>query len=103
MVSVKIIISEIEYGKSLAEFFTLGMKKCSKMVNPILIGRDMEIDYNGFIKNDTVKQKIGDFAGKAVKNTMFGGSGALWEMVEDVAARGRICCRFSTGTCYRIR
>ena len=39
MVNVKIVISEIKYGKSRAELFPLGMEKCSKIENPNLAVR----------------------------------------------------------------
>lgn len=50
-----------------------------------LIGRNIKIDYSGLMKNDTVKQKIGDYAGKTIKKTIFGGSDALRKVVEDTA------------------
>lgn len=52
---------------------------------PVLIGSNIKIDYDALLKNDTVKQKIGDFAGKAIKKTMFGGSDMLRKVVEDTA------------------
>lgn len=162
MVSIKIVISEIDYGRSLAKLFPQGMEKCRKtenpnlavrfllkmgdasmtaalgildrmsasakgellcglvnlycqelqsalntflqkdevgknirigdfyMVqdtqkNPILIGSNIKIDYSGLTKNDTIKQKIGNFAGRAIKKTMFGGSDVIQKVVEDTA------------------
>lgn len=37
------------------------------------------------MKNDTVKQKISDYAGRAIKKTMFGGSDVFLKVVEDTA------------------
>lgn len=48
-----------------------------------LIGRNIQVDYGSLIKNDTVKQKISDYAGKAIKKTMFGGSDMFRKVVED--------------------
>lgn len=50
-----------------------------------LVGGNIKIDYGSLMKNDTVKQKIGDFAGKAIKKTMFGGSNVIRKVVEDTA------------------
>lgn len=50
-----------------------------------LIGRNIKVDYSGLMKNETVKQKIGDYAGKTIKKTIFGGSDALQKVVEDTA------------------
>lgn len=50
-----------------------------------LIGRNIKVDYSSLTKNDTVKQKIGDYAGKAIKKTIFGGNDALRKVVEDAA------------------
>lgn len=40
--------------------------------HPVLIGSNIKVDYSGLVKNDTVKQKIGDYASKTVKKTIFG-------------------------------
>lgn len=50
-----------------------------------LTGRNIKVDYNGLMKNDTVKQKIGGFVGKAISKTMFGESDTLRKVVEDTA------------------
>lgn len=50
-----------------------------------LVGGNIKIDYGSLLKNDTVKQKIGDFAGNAIRKTMFGGSDALRKVVEETA------------------
>lgn len=50
-----------------------------------LVGGNIKIDYGSLLKNDTVKQKIGSFAGNAIRKTMFGGSDALRKMVEETA------------------
>lgn len=50
-----------------------------------LIGRNIEVDYSGLMKNETVKQKIGDYAGETIKKTIFGGSDILRKVVEDAA------------------
>ena len=49
------------------------------------IGRTIQVDYSGLMKNETVKQKIGEFASKTIKKTMFGGSDTLRKVVEDTA------------------
>lgn len=163
MISAKITIREIHYGKCFENLFPTGMQKCRKMENPnlavrfllktgdasmtaalgilelmsekskgellcllvnlycreiqsalnallqkdemgkcirigdirmvtgdrdgrlTLIGGDIRVDYGSLVKNDTVKQKIGDYAGKTVKKTIFGGSEALRKMVESTA------------------
>lgn len=51
----------------------------------VLVGENIKIDYGNLLKNDTVKQKIGDFAGKAIKKTVFGGSDTLRKVVEETA------------------
>ncbi|MCM1143853.1 MAG: hypothetical protein NC318_10890 [Blautia sp.] len=50
-----------------------------------MIGRNINVNYSGIMKNDTVKQKIGDLAGKTIKKTIFGGSDVLRKVVEDTA------------------
>lgn len=162
MINARINISEIDYEKSLANLFPVGLEKCRKMEKPnlairfllkmgdtsmeaalgilnrmdekskgellcglvnlycqeiqsvvnallqkdemgrniyigdiymaqnpdgrlLLVGRNIKIDYGSLMKNDTVKQKIGDFAGKAIKKTMFGGNDTLRKVVEDTA------------------
>lgn len=162
MINVRINISEIDYEKSFANLFPVGIEKCSKMDNPnlavrfllkmgnasmtaalgilnlmeekskgellcglvnlycreilsalngllekdelgrnicigdiymvqdsegrlSLIGRNIQVDYSGLMKNDTVKQKISDYAGKSIKKTIFGGSDVLQKVVEDTA------------------
>lgn len=52
---------------------------------PVLVGGNIKVDYGSLVKNDSVKQKISDFAGKAVQKTMFGGSDVLRKVVEDTA------------------
>lgn len=162
MLHAKITIREIDYEKSFANLFPMGMQKCRKMENPnlavrfllktgdasmtaalgilnlmgeksrgellcelvnlycreilsalngllqkdelgrnicigdiymaqdsegrlTLIGRNIKVDYSGLMKNETVKQKIGDYAGKTIKKTIFGGSDTLRKVVEDAA------------------
>ena len=162
MINVRINISEIDYEKSFANLFPVGIEKCRKMDNPNLAvrfllkmgdasmtaalgilnmmeekskgellcglvnlycreilsalnellqkdelgrticisdiymaqdsegrlsleGRNIRVDYSGLMKNDTVKQKIGDYAGKKIKKTIFGGSDVLRKVVEDTA------------------
>jgi len=48
-----------------------------------LIGRNIQVDYSSLMKNETVKQKIGDYAGKMIKKTIFGGSDVFRKVVED--------------------
>ena len=48
------------------------------------VGRNIKADYSGLMKNDTVKQKIGDYASKTVKKTIFGGI----DLFQKVAADG---------------
>ncbi len=50
-----------------------------------LVGGNVKVDYGSLMKNDTVKQKIGEYAGKAIRKTMFGGNNALRKVVEDTA------------------
>lgn len=52
---------------------------------PVLVGGNIKVDYGSLVKNDSVKQKISDFAGKAVQKTMFGESDVLRKVVEDTA------------------
>lgn len=52
---------------------------------PVLVGGNIKVDYGSLVKNDSVKQKISDLAGKAVQKTMFGGSDVLRKVVEDTA------------------
>lgn len=42
-----------------------------------LIGRNIKADYSAIMKNNTVKQKIGEYANQAVKKSIFGGIGLL--------------------------
>lgn len=162
MIHVRINISEIDYEKSFANLFPMGMQKCRKMENSnlavrfllktgdasmaaalgilnlmdekskgellfelvnlycreilsaldgllqkdelgrnicigdiymaqdsegrlSLIGRNIKVDYSGLMKNNSVKQKIGDYAGKTIKKTIFGGSDTLRKVVEETA------------------
>lgn len=162
MINVRINISEIDYEKSFASLFPVGIEKCRKMENPnlavrfllkmgdasmtaalgvlnlmaekskgellcglvnlygreilsalngllqkdelgknicigdlymaqdlegrlSLIGKNIKVDYSGLMKNETVKQKIGNYAGKTIKKTIFGGSDTLRKVVEDTA------------------
>lgn len=48
-----------------------------------LAGRNIQVDYGSLMKNDTVKQKISDYAGKVIKKTMFRGSDVFRKVVED--------------------
>ncbi len=50
-----------------------------------LIGRDIKVDYGSLAKNDTVKQKIGEFANHAVQKTAFGGISSIRKVVADGA------------------
>lgn len=50
-----------------------------------LIGSNIKVEYSGLMKNETVKQKIGDYAGNAIKKTIFGGNDTLRKVVEDTA------------------
>lgn len=50
-----------------------------------LIGKSIRIDYSGLMGNDAVKQKIGSFAGKTVKKSIFGGFDLLQKAVEEKA------------------
>lgn len=162
MINVRINISEIDYEKSFANFFPVGIEKCRKMENPnlavrfllkmgdasmtaalgilnlmeekskgellcglvnlycreilsalngflqkdelgrnisigdiymvqdsegrlSLAGRDIQVDYSSLMKDDTVKQKIGDYAGETMKKTIFGRSDVLRKVVEGTA------------------
>lgn len=47
-------------------------------------GRNIRVDYSGIVKNDTVRQKIGDYASEIVKKSKFGGG----ELLQRIAAGG---------------
>ncbi|MCI8371003.1 MAG: hypothetical protein HFI75_01120 [Lachnospiraceae bacterium] len=47
--------------------------------------RNVQVDYSGLVKNNTVKQKIGDFANGAVKKTVFGKFDFLSKIAKDGA------------------
>lgn len=51
----------------------------------LLIGRSIRADYAGIMKNDTVKEKIGEYANQAVKKSIFGGIGLLQKVAADGA------------------
>lgn len=162
MVNARIIIRDIDYEKSFANLFPIGLEKCRRMENPnlairfllkmgdasmeaalgilnrmgeeskgellcglvnlycreiqsalnallqkdelgrnicigdiymaqdaagrlSLVGGNIKIDYGSLLKNDTVKQKIGDFAGNAIRKTRFGASDTLLKVVKETA------------------
>lgn len=47
-------------------------------------GRNIQVDYGSLAKNDTVRQKIGDYASEIVKKSRFGGG----ELLQRIAAGG---------------
>lgn len=47
-------------------------------------GRNIQVDYSSLAKNDTVRQKIGDYASEIVKKSKFGGG----ELLQRIAAGG---------------
>lgn len=49
-----------------------------------LVIYNIKVDYSSLMKNETVKQKIGDYANKAVKKTIFG----AFDKIQKVAAEG---------------
>lgn len=56
--------------------------------------RDIVVDYGELMKNDAVKQKIGDYANKAVKKSVFG----AFDLLQKVAAEGAgLAAEFAAG------
>lgn len=49
-----------------------------------LVIYNIKVDYSSLMKNESVKQKIGDYANKAVKKTVFG----AFDKIQKVAAEG---------------
>lgn len=49
------------------------------------MARNVQVNYSGLMKNDAVKQKIGDFANQAVKKTVFGKFDFLSKIAKDGA------------------
>lgn len=47
------------------------------------MGQNIQVDYSGLMKNDVVKQKISDYASKAVKKSIFGGIDLLQKIAAD--------------------
>ncbi len=50
-----------------------------------LSGRNIKADYSAIMKNNTVKQKIGEYANQAVKKSVFGGIGLLQKVASEGA------------------
>lgn len=51
----------------------------------LFIGQNIQVDYGSLVQNDTVKQKIGDYANKAVKKSKFSGIDILQKVAADGA------------------
>ncbi len=49
----------------------------------LFVVRNIRVNYAGLAANDTVKQKIGDYANQAVKNSIFSGIGLLQKVAAD--------------------
>lgn len=49
------------------------------------IGQNIQVDYSGLVKNETIKRKIGDYASKSVKQSKLGGLDLLRKFAADGA------------------
>ena len=95
MLHANITLKEIHYEKSFANLFPVGMQKCREILSALngllqkdelgrnicigniymaqdsegqmsLIGRNIKVDYSGLMKNETMKQKIGNLDMKCI-------------------------------------
>lgn len=81
--SLNAVLQEDELGRNIC-IGDIYMTQDTEGWLSLMVG-NIKIDYGSLLKNDTVKQKIGDIAGDAIRKTMFGGSDTLRKVVEETA------------------